>query len=149
MPVSILSGKKSGCNWFQLHPLKMVAEAGLEPATSGLWAAVRNTFAAIIQGFGTYWRLFPTLRIHWNLPNPLCANPVWVKIWVKNVVLKMGQPSRQLSLPNLDLRHIQDHFGFTFPMVTLPGFSRDFSSPVVEPTANTGSFSYSASNLPP
>ena len=38
MPVSILSGKKSGCNWFQLHPLKMVAEAGLEPATSGLWA---------------------------------------------------------------------------------------------------------------
>ena len=36
-----------------------------------------------------------------------------------------------------------------FPMVTLPGFSRDFSSPVFEPTANTGSFSYSASNLPP
>ena len=44
----------------------------------------------------------------------------------QNVVLKMGQPSRQLSLPNLDLRHIQDHFGFTFRWLRCPGFQEIF-----------------------
>lgn len=38
----------------------------------------------------------------------------------------MGQPSRQLSLPNLDLRHIQDHFGFTFRWLRCPGFQEIF-----------------------
>lgn len=38
----------------------------------------------------------------------------------------MGQPSRQLSLSNLDLRHIQDHFGFTFRWLRCPGFQEIF-----------------------
>ena len=54
--------------------------------------------------------------------------------------LAMGQPSRQLSPPDLDLRHIQDHFGFTFPRVALPRFSGGFSLPVFEPSAGTGYF---------
>ena len=63
--------------------------------------------------------------------------------------LAMGQPNKQLSPPNLDLRHIQDHFEFTFPRVALTGFSRVFSNPVFEPSADAGRFSSSAGNLPP
>ena len=63
--------------------------------------------------------------------------------------LAMGQPNRQLSPPNLDLRHIQDHFGFTFPRVALNGFSRGFSNPVFDPSAGAGRFSSSAGNLLP
>lgn len=63
--------------------------------------------------------------------------------------LAMGQPNRRLSPPNLDLRHIQDHFGFTFPRVAPAGFSRGFSHPVFEPSADAGSFSSSAGNLLP
>ena len=63
--------------------------------------------------------------------------------------LAMGQPNRQLSPPNLDLRRIQDHFGFSFPRVALTGFSRGFSLPVFKPSADTERFSSSASNLLP
>ena len=63
--------------------------------------------------------------------------------------LAMSQPTRQLSPPNLDLRHIQDHFGFTFPRVALTRFSRGFSLPVFKPSADTERFSSSASNLLP
>ena len=62
--------------------------------------------------------------------------------------LAMGQPTRQLSLPNLDLRHIQDHFGFTFPRFALTRFSGGFSPLVFEPYVDTGRFSSSAGNLP-
>ena len=65
----------------------MVAEAGLEPTTSGLWAAVYITFFANNRQFGGFSRRLPPPAIHWNLPRPLRANPVWVKTWVKNVVL--------------------------------------------------------------
>ena len=61
--------------------------------------------------------------------------------------LTMGPPNRQLLPPNLDLRHIQDHFGFTFPRVALTRFSRGFSLPVVEPSACARSFSSSAGSL--
>ena len=63
--------------------------------------------------------------------------------------LAMGQPIRQLSPPNLDLRHIQDHFEFTFPRVALTGFSRSFSHPVFGSSACAGRFSFSAGNLLP
>lgn len=63
--------------------------------------------------------------------------------------LAMGQPNRQLSPPNLDLRHIQDHSGFTFSRVALTGFSRGFSNPVFDPSAGAGRFSSSAGNLLP
>jgi hypothetical protein len=63
--------------------------------------------------------------------------------------LSMGQPNKQLSPPNLDLRHIQDHFEFTFPRVALTGFSRGFSRPVFDPSSDAGSFSSSAGNLLP
>ena len=63
--------------------------------------------------------------------------------------LAMGPPNRQLSPPNLDLRHIQDHFEFTFPRVALTGFSGGFSISVFEPSAGAGSFSSSAGNLLP
>ena len=63
--------------------------------------------------------------------------------------LAMGQPNRQLSPPNLDLRHIQDHFGFTFPMVALTRFSRGFSLPIFEPPTKTAGFFTSAGNLLP
>ena len=52
----------------------------------------------------------------------------------------MGQPNRQLSPPNLDLRHIQYHFRFTFPRVALTRFSGGFSLPVFEPSAGSGLF---------
>ena len=61
--------------------------------------------------------------------------------------LAMGQPNRQLSPPNLDLRHIQDHFGFTFPRIASPRVLGGFSLPVFEPSAGTRSFSASAGNL--
>ena len=67
--------------------LFMVAEAGLEPTTSGLWAAVYITFSANNHRFGAFLRRLQPLAIHWNLPRPLRADPVWVKTWVKNVVL--------------------------------------------------------------
>ncbi len=54
--------------------------------------------------------------------------------------LAIGRPTRQLSPPNLDLRHIQDHFGFTFPRVALSRFSEGFSIPVFEPSVDTGRF---------
>ena len=54
--------------------------------------------------------------------------------------LAMGQPNRYLSPPNLDLRHIQDHFRFTFSRVALTRFSGGFSLPVFEPSAGTGYF---------
>ena len=63
--------------------------------------------------------------------------------------LATGQPNRQLSPPNLDLRHIQDHFGFTFLRVALTRFSEVFSLPVFVPSAGTGRFSSSAGNLLP
>ena len=63
--------------------------------------------------------------------------------------LAMGPPNRQLSPPNLDLRHIQDHFGFAFPRVALTGFSGGFSISIFEPSAGAGSFSSSAGNLLP
>ena len=63
--------------------------------------------------------------------------------------LAMGQPNRKLSPPNLDLRHIQDHFGFSFRRVALTGFSRGFSRPVFEPSVDTGRLSSSAGNLLP
>ena len=63
--------------------------------------------------------------------------------------LAMGQPNRQLSPPNLDLRHIQDHFGFTFPIVALTRFSEGFSLPVFEPSAESRMFFASAGNLLP
>ena len=63
--------------------------------------------------------------------------------------LAMGQPNRQLSPPNLDLRHIQDHFGFTFLLVALTRFSGGFSNPVFKLSADTGRFSTSAGNLLP
>ena len=65
----------------------MVAEAGLEPTTSGLWAEVDITLSANNCQFGTFLRHLPPPAIHWNLPRPLRADPVWVKTWVKNVVL--------------------------------------------------------------
>ena len=61
----------------------------------------------------------------------------------------MGHPSWQLSPPNLDLRHIQDHFGFTFSRVALTGFSGGFSLPIFWPPTETGRFSVSAGNLLP
>ena len=61
----------------------------------------------------------------------------------------MGQPHRQLSPPNLDLRHFQDHFGFTFPRVALTRFSGGFSCSVLELSATTRSFSSSAGNPAP
>ena len=61
----------------------------------------------------------------------------------------MGQPNRRLSPPNLDLRHTQDHFEFTFPGIALTLYSRGFSRPVFEPSADTGRFSASAGNLLP
>ena len=61
----------------------------------------------------------------------------------------MGQPNRQLSPPNLDLRHIQDHFGFTFSRGALNRFSGGFSHPVFKPYASAGRFSSSAGNLLP
>ena len=63
--------------------------------------------------------------------------------------LAMGQPNRQLSPPNLDLRHIQDHFGFTFLPVSLAKFSRGCSRPVFDPSDSAGRFSSSAGNLLP
>ena len=42
--------------------------------------------------------------------------------------LATGQPNRQLSPPILDLRHIQDHFGFTFLRGALTRFSEGFYS---------------------
>ena len=63
--------------------------------------------------------------------------------------LATGQSNRQLPPPNLDLRHIQDHFGFTFPRVALTHFSEDFSPPVFKPSAGIGRFSASAGNLLP
>ena len=63
--------------------------------------------------------------------------------------LGMGQPTRQLSPPNLDLRHIQDHFGFSFPGFASTRFSGDFSHPVFEPSTGTRSFLASAGNLLP
>ena len=65
----------------------MVAEAGLEPTTSGLWAAVYITLSAINRGFRSFLGSLSPPAIHWNLPRPLRADPVWVKTWVKNVVL--------------------------------------------------------------
>ena len=61
----------------------------------------------------------------------------------------MDQPNRQLSPPNLDLRHIQDHFEFTFPGIMLTLFSEGFSRPIFEPSTGTGRFSPSAVNLLP
>jgi len=61
----------------------------------------------------------------------------------------MCQPNRRLSPLNLDLRHIQDHFSFTFPRVALTGFSGGFLRPVFEPSADTRRFSSSAGNLQP
>ena len=63
--------------------------------------------------------------------------------------LAMGLSNRQLSPPNLDLRHIQDHFGFTFPRFALTGFSRGFSLSVFVSSAGAGRFSSSAGNLLP
>ena len=68
--------------------LFMVVEAGLEPTTSGLWAAVYITFSANNRCFGAFSRSLAGLQIHWNLPRPLRDDPVWVKTWVKNVVLQ-------------------------------------------------------------
>ena len=65
----------------------LVAEAGLEPTTSGLWAAVYITFSANNRHFGAFLRSLAGLQIHCNLPRPLRADPVWVKTWVKNVAL--------------------------------------------------------------
>ena len=65
----------------------LVAEAGLEPTTSGLWAAVYITFSANNHRFGAFLRSLAGLQIRWNLPCPLRDNPVWVKTWVKNVAL--------------------------------------------------------------
>ena len=67
--------------------LFMVAEAGLEPTTSGLWAAVYITLSENNRQFGAFLRCLPPPTIHRNLPRPLRADPVWVKTWVKNVVL--------------------------------------------------------------
>ena len=64
-----------------------VAEAGLEPTTSGLWAAVYITFYANNRHVGAFPGSLPSPAIHWNLPRPLRDNPVWVKTWVKNVAL--------------------------------------------------------------
>ena len=61
----------------------------------------------------------------------------------------MGQPNRQLSPPNLDLRHIQDHFEFTFPRDVTTWFSGGCSLPVFEPSAGAGRFPSSAGNLLP
>ena len=61
----------------------------------------------------------------------------------------MGQPNMRLSPPNLDLRHIQDHFGFTFSRGALNRFSGGFSHPVFKPYASAGRFSSSAGNLLP
>ena len=61
--------------------------------------------------------------------------------------LAMGQPNRQLSPPNLDLRHIQDHFGFTFPGIALTLFSEGFPQPIFKPSADAGRFSSSAGSL--
>ena len=61
----------------------------------------------------------------------------------------MGQPNRQLSPPNLDLQHIQDHFGFTFLGIALALFSEGFSLPVFELSTDTRRFSASAGNLLP
>ena len=65
----------------------MVAEAGLEPTTSGLWAAVYITFSANNRHFGAFLGSLLPPAIRWNLPRPLRDNPVWVKTWVKNVAL--------------------------------------------------------------
>ena len=61
----------------------------------------------------------------------------------------MGQPNRRLSPPNLDLQHIQDHFGFTFLGIALALFSEGFSLPVFELSTDTRRFSASAGNLLP
>ena len=61
--------------------------------------------------------------------------------------LTTGLPNKQLSPPNLDLRHIQDHFGFTFLRVALTRFSEGFSLPVFEPSTGTARFSSSAGSL--
>lgn len=63
--------------------------------------------------------------------------------------LAMDQPNRQLLPPNLDLRHIQDYFRFTFPRIALTWFPGGFSLPVFEPSARTERFSASADNLLP
>ncbi len=80
--------------------LFMVAEAGLEPTTSGLWAVVYITFPANNHRFGAFLGSLPPPPIHWNLPRPLRADPVWVKTWVKNVVLlwvsQIGSFHRQI-----------------------------------------------------
>ena len=61
----------------------------------------------------------------------------------------MGQPNKQLSPPNLDLRHIQDHFVLSFPRFALARFSGGFSRLVFELSADTRRFSSSAGNLLP
>jgi len=63
--------------------------------------------------------------------------------------LAMGQPKPLTFPPILDFRHIQDHFEFTFLRVALTRFSGVFSNPVFELSADTGRFSFSASNLLP
>ena len=65
----------------------LVAEAGLEPTTSGLWAAVYITFSANNRQFGAFPGCLPPPAIHWNLPRPLRADPVWVKTWVRSFSL--------------------------------------------------------------
>ena len=72
-------------------------------------------------------------------PRPFCG--------VRKCGLAMGQPNRQLSPPNLDLRHIQDHFEFTFPRIELTRFSGGFSLPIFEPPTKTAGFFTSAGNL--
>ena len=62
--------------WFYLHP-----------TTSGLWAVVYITLSANNRQFGAFPRCLPPPAIHWNLPRPLREIGVWVKTWVKNVVL--------------------------------------------------------------
>ena len=106
----------------------MVAEAGLEPTTSGLWAAVYITLSADNRRFGAFSRSLAGLQIHWNLPRPLHDDPVWVKTWVKNVVL--------LWVSQLDSFHRQiwtyDTFKTTlyslFRGLRWPGFQEVFHS---------------------
>ena len=61
----------------------VVAEAGLEPTTSGLWAAVYITFSENNRQFEAFLRCLPPPTIHRNLPRPLRDDPVWVKTWVR------------------------------------------------------------------
>ena len=78
--------------------------------------------------------------------NPLKSTPstAWWSRMGQNMGQKcglaVGQPNWQLSPLNLDLRHIQDHFGFTFPRVALTRFSGFFSLPVFEPPAESRIF---------